>query len=82
MHFKGGKKEGKERGQKKLIKKRGLQVCCHAQVSGFYFVGQKGEKDRKIPSSPPPSLLLKSAPCALFELVPSVEEKSRIRGDI
>ena len=47
--------------------------------SGFYFVGPKGGKRRKIPLSAPPSLLLKSAPC-VFELAPSVEERGRIKG--
>lgn len=71
-----------ERGGKEIGQKRGLQVCCHALVSGFYFVGQKEEeKIGKIPLSAPPSLLLKSAPC-VFELAPGVEEKSRIRGKI
>lgn len=54
-------------------------VCGHALVSGFYVVGQKGEKDRKIPVSLPP-LLLKSAP-GLTVGAPGVEEKSRIRGN-
>lgn len=32
------KRGGGRRGRMKLIK----EVCGHAQVSGFYFVGQKG----------------------------------------
>lgn len=52
------------------------------ECQAFILLVKKGKKERKIPSSPPPSLLLKSAPCALFELAPGVEEKSTVRGDI
>lgn len=56
------------------------------QISqAFYLMGQKlGPKKlfKKIPLSLSPSLLLKSAPCALFVWPPGVEEKSRIRGEI
>lgn len=54
-------------------------LSCTSVWLLFYW-SKKGEKDRKIPFLWPP-LLLMTASC-LFELFPSVEEKSRIRGNI
>lgn len=77
------KKQKQRRGSFEQSRINGFN--SHAKDSGFLTHGPKnggGGEFKKIPLSLSPSLLLKSAPCALFVWPPGVEEKSRIRGDI
>lgn len=76
MHLKRSQKE--RRRKRERFKKRGLQVCFHAQESGFK--SGRFKKRGKMKKYLHQCWNLK--PWALFEEAPGVEEKSRTRGDI